>query len=88
MGVRNSGHNLLGSLSLARKTGLGSVRVRLLKFLWVYFGIIESPYLKTSIASTGFWIAINELLLRELDELSCLEEMLSLHGGGGGESPA
>ena len=33
-------------------------------------------------------VAVNKLLLRELKELSSLEEMSTLHGSSGGESPA
>ena len=87
-GVGSGLHDLLGSGSLARSTGLGSVWVVLLELLWVLLGILESIGLETSITSVRLWIAVDKLLLGELDELSCLEEMLSLHGGGGGESPA
>jgi len=81
-------HDLLISGGLARSTGSSSVWVRGLELLWVSLCIGESMSLKSTIATSVLLNAINELLFGELEKLSSLNEMLSLHGGGGRESPA
>jgi len=45
--------------------------------------VLESIDLKSSVTSVRFWIAINEVRLGELEEVSGLDEMSTLHGSGG-----
>jgi len=85
--VFGSFDNTLGFVILA-SSGLGNVWVRLFEFHWVGRGICESLSLKTTIATTVAFIAINELGFSELDKFSSLDEVSTLHGSGGGESPA
>ena len=66
----------------------GSVWIVRLELLSVSLGIGESIVLPSTSASIGSGVAVNELLLGEGEESSSLDEVVSLNGGGGRESPA
>ena len=66
----------------------GSVWIVRLELLSVSLGIVESIALPSTSASIGSGVAVNELLLGEGEESSSLDEVVSLNGGGGRESPA
>jgi hypothetical protein len=40
--------------------------------LGIFFSIFKSISFKTTITSIGLWIAVNKLLLRELEKITCL----------------
>jgi len=67
---------------------LSNVWVGRLELHFVGRSILESISLKTAVATTGLSVAINELGLSELDKFIGLDEMSTLHGGGGSEGPA
>lgn len=75
------------SLGLA-STGSGNVWVVFFELLSVLFSILESIDFETSVTSAGSCVTVDELRFRELEELSGLDEMSTLHSSGGGESPA
>jgi len=85
--VTGSLDNTLGFVVFAT-SGLGNVWVGLFEFHWVGSGICESLSFKTTVATTVAFIAINELGFSELDKFTSLNEMSTLHGSAGGESPA
>mmetsp|Transcript_73221 Transcript_73221/g.101566 ORF Transcript_73221/g.101566 Transcript_73221/m.101566 type:complete len:292 (+) Transcript_73221:161-1036(+) len=74
------------------RTIFAGVSVVRLELELVRLGVLESVLLETTVATvvtpleTGG--AVNELLLGERDELSSSEEVSTLKGTGGGESPA
>jgi len=82
-----SSDNSLGFLRFAM-SGFSNVWVRRLELHWVGHSILESLGFKTTIATTAAGIAINELRLGEFEKFSRFDEMSTLHGSGGGESPA
>jgi len=47
----------------------------------VGFKVFESIFFETSIATVTLWLTVNKLLLRKLEELSCLDEMISFNCG-------
>ena len=51
-------------------------------------GVDEGVLLPSTIATVGSGIAVNELLLRELDEATGLDEVVTLNCGSGREGPA
>jgi len=68
--------------------GSGSVGVVRLELLSVLLGVGEGVGLPSTVASVGSGVAVDELLLGEGEELSGLDEVVSLDGGGGREGPA
>ena len=66
----------------------GGVGVVLLEVFGLLLSILEGGILPSSIASIGGGVAVNELLLREGEEVSGGDEVSSLDGSSGGESPA
>jgi hypothetical protein len=57
-------------------------------FFRVSFTMLESPDLKTSIASRRLWITVNQLLFREFKKLTSFNKVLTFNGSNGGEGPA
>jgi len=80
--------DLSGVLGSLARLGSSLVGVVALEVLSLLLGINEGVGLPSTIAASGFSVAINELLLREGEELSGLDEVLTLNGSGGRESPA
>jgi len=74
-----------GSLALSVNALVGVVGF---EFHAVLLGIEESVRLPSTVATVRSGITINELLFREGDEVTSLQEMSSFHGSGGGERPA
>ena len=58
------------------------------KLMSLELQVIEGIDFKTSIAPRRLRIAVNELRLRQLQQLSGLNEMSTLNGSGGRECPA
>jgi len=75
----------IGGFALLVNTGVWVVR---LEFLTVGLGVDEGVLLPSTIATVGGGIAINELLLGKLDELTSGIEVGTLDGAGGREGPA
>jgi hypothetical protein len=67
---------------------LSGVSILAFELLWVGHKILHSFSLKSTIATTVTSIAINELLFRELEKFSSLDEVSTLHGSSGREGPA
>jgi len=80
--------NLSGVLSGVASSVSGSVGVVLLKVLSVRLDVVHGVFLPSTVATSAGGIAVNDLLLREGKELSSLDEVVSLNGAGGRESPA
>ena len=87
VGVLGNTNLTLGGRVLAGSIS-SSVWIVRLELLSVGLGVVESVGLPSTIASIGGGIAVNELLLSEGEEGSRLDEVVSLNGGGGRESPA
>jgi hypothetical protein len=66
----------------------GLVDVVVLEVLSLLLGVDEGVGLPTTVASVGGGVAINELLLGEGEEFTGGDEVSTLDGSGGGESPA
>ena len=54
----------------------------------VGLGVVEGVLLPATVATESKFDAIDGLLLREIEELTVLDLVGTLHGAGGGESPA
>ena len=80
--------NLLVSGRGRARSGLGVVRVLGLEHHTGRFGVLHSVFLPSTVAATASGVAVNELLLGEGEELSGLDEVMSLHGADSGEGPA
>ena len=80
----------LGLVILARSSGTGSggVWVITLELLKVGLEVSEGMGLPSTGASVGGGVAGDDLLLGKGEELSGLDEVSTLNGAGGGESPA
>ena len=76
---------VLGSFAGSSSGGVGVVVLEVLSLL---LGVDESVGLPSTVASVGGSIAVNELLLGEGEELAGGDEVSTLDGSGGGESPA
>jgi hypothetical protein len=84
---------LVGSNSLARVvlafTVSGSVRIVRFNFESVLSGILDGKIMPSSVATFIFIsVAINDLLFREGEELSLVDEVETFNDTGGRESPA
>lgn len=66
----------------------GGVWVGSLEFLTVGVEVVESVRLPSTLATVGGGVAINDFLLGKGEESSGLDEVGTLNGGGGRESPA
>ena len=66
----------------------GSVWVGTLELLTVGLDVVEGVGLPSSLASVRGGVAVDDLLLGEAQKVSGGNLMVSLNGGGGGESPA
>jgi len=75
----------LAGTSLAGAGGVGVVRLELLS---VGLEVVEGVALPATVATVGGLVARDNLLLREGEEGASLEEVSTLDGAGGGESPA
>ena len=80
--------DLSSVLGVLARLGLSHVDIVFLEVLSFLLGINEGAGCQSTIAAFGIGVAINELLLGEGEELSGLDEMLTLYGSGGSESPA
>ena len=83
--------NVSGSEGFVASSGdsvTGAVWVVGLGVLSVGLEVSESVGLKSTVATHGVGVAGDEFLLGKRDELSSLEEVSTLVGEGGGESPA
>ena len=80
--------NLSGVLGGLAGSGSSGVGVVALEVLGVLLGVDESVGLPSTVASVGLGVAVNELLLGEGEELAGGDEVGTLDGSGGGESPA
>ena len=69
-------------------SSLGGVLVVALVFLVVTVQVFETSMGGTTVTSVGLGVAINKLLLGEVQELSTLDFMTTFHRGSGRESPA
>lgn len=80
-----SGHNSLGFSGLAAEKTVRFCDVWVVTFglKRMVLGIEEGSVLHTSVATKIQPGAVHKLLLREGDQLSCLEEMGTLHRSGG-----
>ena len=87
MRVGTNSDNFLGFLGFARFS-FSNVWIILFEFHWVFRSILESSGLTTTIATMTFSIAINELRFSELEKLSSLDKVSTLHDSRGSESPA
>ena len=76
---------VLGSLAGSSSGGVGVVVLEVLSLL---LGVDEGVGLPSTVASVGLGVAVNELLLGEGEELAGGDEVSTLDGSGGGESPA
>jgi hypothetical protein len=54
----------------------------------VRLDVVHGVFLPSTVATSAGGIAVNDLLLREGKEMSSLDEVVSLNGAGGRESPA
>jgi hypothetical protein len=77
-----------GGLLVSTGSVSGGVSVLRLVLSIVGLEVGESVSLPSTIASVGGWVAVNNFLLSEALELAGGNEMMSLEGGDGGESPA
>ena len=75
-------------LARSRDTGSGGVWVITLELLEVGLEVSEGMGLPSTIASVRGGVAGDDLLLGKGEELSGLEEVSTLNGASGGESPA
>lgn len=66
---------------------LADVRIVLLEHEFIVDGVLKCICEKTTVAAPGGVIAIEDLLGRKLDGLSCLEEHISLNSIDRGMSP-
>jgi len=87
VGVGSNTDDTFGGLSLAASVS-GGVGVLRLKLLLGLLEVFPSPLLPSTGAAMGLSVTVNELLLSKLDELTGLDLVVSLKGGGGRESPA
>lgn len=63
------------------------VRIVTLEIYRIRLGVGEGIALKTSLAATALSVAVDKLLLRELQKFTRFDFVLSLHGSDGAESP-
>jgi hypothetical protein len=87
VGVGGNSDLTLGGGVLAGSIS-GGVWVGSLELLTVGLGIGEGVVLPSTLASVGRGVAVDELLLGKGEEGSVSDELVSLDGSGGGESPA
>ena len=87
VGVGGNSDLTLGGGVLAGSVS-GGVWVGSLELLTVGLGVGEGVVLPSSSASVGGGVAVNELLLGKGEKGSVGDELVSLNGGGGRESPA
>ena len=80
--------NLTLVLGVLARSVSGGVDVIRLEVLGILLSVVEGGMLPSSIATIGDGVAVNELLLGEVEELSGGDEVSSLDGAGGGEGPA
>lgn len=90
VGVGGNLNLLLGGDGLAGTGGAsaGSVGVVRLELLSVGLEVVEGVALPATVAAVRGLVAGDDLLLGEGEELTGLEEVGTLNGAGGGESPA
>lgn len=94
--VNRSGWHLMdgGDVDLSRELGGSASLVRgliwivALKNLSVLLNVLHTILGKTTLATVADVIAVNELLLSELDEVSGLNSVMTLNVGSGSERPA
>ena len=90
VGVRADEDLLLGGIGLAGAgdTGSRGVGVVTLELLGGLLEVLEGGVLPTTVATEGGLVAGDNLLLGEGEELAGLQEVSTLNGAGGRESPA
>lgn len=76
------------ALFVVASFGSAPVSVGVLQLLRVSFEVLEGVHLESSVAAATLWVAVDELLFGELEEVACLDCVVAFHGGGRRESPA
>ena len=86
--VDSSDLDLSGVGRVVASSVSGSVGVLALEVLGVGLNVLHGVFLPSTVATVALGVAVNDLLLREGEESSSGDLVMSLNGGGGRESPA